>query len=217
MTKSLVTIAQECYEGFDPKLAELISIHHDDPEMPGEDTSFQRKLQMNAEQKAMHMQEELLAIDEICKYYPEKIEGYWYKEILLHSLYKDCREAQLHSYADKCDGYGEAMHELLAGNNVFLEPVLNYSSKTFECRWEKFPLIKGVFNYNGENNSPLLSFPVMDLMEFFSGGKRIASPHTPLTISLNTNIPFYEEWKRITIESFPDGMHLLTNQIEFVP
>jgi len=204
-----------CYQGFDPKLAKLISIYHDDAELVGKDTSLQLKLQMTPEQLNIHEQKELQDIDLICKRYPKKVEGYWYKELLLHALYKDCREAQLHSFSDKHDGYGESIHEVLAGNNVFLEPVINYSSKTFDKRYDKFPLIKEMFDYDGKYSSPLFSFPVINLMEFFSNGRIACRPHTPWIVSLDTSFSSYEEWKRITLETFQDGMHILTNQTEF--
>lgn len=213
LTKSLIPVAQECYSGFDPKLAELISIYHDDHELVGGDTSLQLKMQMTTEELSLNEQQELHHIDQICKHYPKKIQGYWYKELLLHALYKDCREAQLHSLADKYDGYNEAIHEVLAGNVVFIEPVLNYNAKTFYPRSEKFPMIKEIFSV--ENDSALLKFPVVDLMEFFANGKRTCRPHTAYTISLVTGIPAYEEWKRITLEAFPNGMELLTKQKEF--
>ena len=71
--------------------------------------------------------QDYMIIYKLKKKYPKKIEGYYYLDLLLHAIKKDCREAQLHSFADKHDGYNEAIHEVLAGNIIFLEPIINYN------------------------------------------------------------------------------------------
>jgi len=58
------------------------------------------------------------------------------------------------------------VHEVLAGNTVFLEPVINYWAKTFNNPQENFPLIKKIFNRR-ETKNTLFDFPVVDLKSFF--------------------------------------------------
>lgn len=215
--ETLIALAQLYYPSFDAKLARLICKYHDDPELISKrgDVSLQLKLQMGDSEKELLMREEIRAIEQIAKFYPKKVEGYNYKDILLHALKKDCCEAQLHSLADKWDGCCEALHEVFAGNIVFMEPVLNYYQEIFSKRYEKFPLIQSLFNSEAVKQNPFLQFPVFDFMELFSNGNRAIKPHTPWTVSLNSGIPGYEAWKEITLNNFSNGMDLLINQTEF--
>ena len=108
------------------------------------------------------------------------------------------------------------MHEVLAGNTVFLEPVINYWAKTFNNPQENFPLIKKIFNGNGkEIKNTLFDFPVVDLKSFFEKGNIGAKLHTAETIKRRTLIPHYEIWKEITLSAFENGMDLLIEQVEF--
>jgi 5'-deoxynucleotidase YfbR-like HD superfamily hydrolase len=215
--ETLIPLAQECYEGFDPHLARLISRYHDDPELVAKrgDVSLQLKLKMGDYEKEILKKEEVIAIDKISNCYPKMIDEYCYREILLHALNKDCREAQLHSFADKHDGNCEALHEVLAGNTVFLEPVLNYSSEIFTKRKSKFFLIEEMFDPEMEKQNPFLQFPVLDLMNFFENGKLKTMPHKEESVVRNSQIPYYEKWKELTLNTFPNGLELLTKQKEF--
>ena len=217
ITESLIPIAQQCFIGFDPMRARLISRYHDDHELVNKfgDVSLQLKLQMGFEEKEKLIIEEEKSINKICKLYPKKVEGYYLKEILMHSLYKDCIEAQLHSFADKHDGFGESIHDLLAGNIVFLEPVFNYQQETFSKRFEKFPLIVDIFDKGLSNQSGFLQFAPANLFDFFANGSKPARPHTPLSIYTNSGFSYYESWKEITLKKIPGALLLLTKQKEF--
>jgi len=206
------------YPKINPKLTRSITFVHDDYEMVSKrgDIPLQFKLQLaeNGNDKELSdiLQEEIVAINSLSKYYKNpKINGYYYKDLLMSAVFKNCPEAQLHSFCDKIDGYCEAIHEVLAGNIGFLEPVINYLMKTFSNPAENFPLIKEVFlKKNG-----LFSFPVVDLLGYFEKGRIGAFFHTPETImNKKTEIPHYELWKEITL-SMPNGMEILTRQTEF--
>lgn len=218
--EELIPMAINHCTSFDPKLALLIGKHHDDPELVAKrgDMSFQLKLKMEEEdhtglQRATLKREEIQAINKIARFYPSRIEGYSFKEILMHALLKDRFEAQIHSLADKWEGCCESLHEGFAGNTVFFEPVLNYYFKFFTERHERLPLLKSLFKEGFQN--PFLQFPTFSLMELFDKGKRPTTPHTKELLALNSNIPAYEAWKRITLEGFPNGLELLTTQVEF--
>lgn len=214
LLRKLVPIINFYYPNLDIKKALLISKYHDDYELvlKGGDISLQTKLQMNDEQHADLNRKEKIAAEKIAKYYPKKIKGYKYLDILFHAINKDCPEAQLHSFIDKIDGYCEALHEVLAGNLIFLEPVINYQAKSFNNLKENFFLIKNLFN---QKDSHLFNFPVIDLIEFFQKGNIGAKPHTVESIARKSFIPHYEEWKRVTLETFPNAVELLTKQLEF--
>ncbi len=202
------------YQDFSSKKALLISEHHDDYELilEGGDIPLQLKLMMDVEEKENLKMKEVLAAERIAEFYPKSVKGHRYLDLLLHAIHKDCKEAQLYSFADKLDGYCEAVHEVLAGNTVFLDAVINYHAKTFNQPEKNFPLIHELFNGQGGG---LFHFPVVDLTHYFEKGKRSPVPHTVETIRRETVMPHYEAWKKITLSIFPNGMDLLTKQVEF--
>lgn len=199
------------YPDFDDKKSKLIAKHHDDFEavLKGGDISLQLKLLMTERELSNLEQDEILAVEQISELYPKKVRGYNYKQILLCSVFKDCIEAQAVSFVDKIDGYCEALHEVLAGNTIFLEPVINYHGKTFNDLSKKYPLVKELFS----GNNTFTNFPVVDLIEFFQKGDIGAHPHTLESIKRKTEIPQYEEWKKVTIKKL--GTETLTKQLEF--
>lgn len=223
MTESLAKVAERHLPDFNPNLAVLITRFHDDVEMISKDgdVSLQQKLQHTAEQISMFKKtemEEARVLDKMYYYRgnPRTIDGYPYLKLLEHSIYKDIPEAQLHSYVDKIDGFCEALHEVLAGNSVFLEPVMNYTFKFFSKREATFPLIKQIFASELELEHPFLKLPVIDLMDYFDNGKLVGTPHNINTIRKKVILPFYEEWRRLTLHYMPNGFELLTKQKEFL-
>jgi 5'-deoxynucleotidase YfbR-like HD superfamily hydrolase len=211
LLSEVVSSAKDLYPNLDIKKAKLIALHHDDFEvvLKGGDIPLQTKLMMNEEELSSLQKDELLAVDVISQYYPKRINGYLYREILTHAVFKDCMEAQLVSFVDKIDGYCEAVHEVLAGNIIFLEPIINYDLKSFNNLQENYPLIKNLFT----SKHSFFQFPVVDLKDFFSDGKIGARPHTEENLNKKTFIPHYEMWKKITVEKI--GIQPLINQVEF--
>jgi hypothetical protein len=203
--------AVSVYPNFDVKLARLVSKFHDDYEMVMKrgDVPLLLKLMMNGEEHSLLKQEEIAAARLLSKFYGNpKIEGYQYQDLLMHAILKDCPEAQLHSFCDKLEGYCEALHEVLAGNTVFLEPVINYNAKTFNDLSGNFPLIKEIFK-----GQQLFNFLAADLKPYFNYGRMGAFLHTPESIMKETRIFHYELWKKITL-SMPGGIELLTKNTE---
>jgi 5'-deoxynucleotidase YfbR-like HD superfamily hydrolase len=211
LVESLISPARGFYSNLDVELVRIIAEHHDDPEIQPflGDVPLQLKLMMNGKEKKALRVKEILAAEAMARVYPKRVGGYNYLDVLFHAIYKDCREAQLVSVADKCDGYCEALHELLAGNVVFAEPIINYHTKTFNNFRRNYPLIGKIFS----TNHSLLSTPVSTLAQFFDNGRRRAKPHDLETIARETGDPRYELWKKTTIELF--GVGPLINQVEF--
>ena len=216
LLKEILPYIIKLYPEFDVTLAKLIALHHDNHEiiMKGGDISLQLKLNMNynGDHEGLRLlhQEEILAVEKLSESYPKEIKGYKYKEIAFHAVYKDCIEAQVVSFVDKIDGYCEAIHEVLAGNNIFLEPVINYLSNTFNDLVRAYPLIKELFEIK---NVWFDLKSIVDLKDFFEDGLIGGKPHTQETIEKKTVIPQYEMWKKITLKNF--GIEPLTNQVEF--
>lgn len=212
--KVLIPTLKLFYENYDEDLALAISLVHDDPEIDSGDRSLQLKLQMGEDAKRAALLEEIEHIKKFARNYPKKIGKYNYIDLLEHAAFKNIREAQSHSFADKHDGKHEAIHEVLAGNVVFLEPIINYYQETFAKRNEKFPLMKEIFSSDIIKGLPFFEFPVINLMSLFKNGKIGPRPHNEETISIKTGIPSYEAWKAVTL-SLPGGLEMLTKQVEF--
>ena len=207
----IIPFIKNLYPDFDIDKAKVIAKYHDDFEtvLKGGDISLQLKLMMDENALSNLKHDEITAVEQISMLYPKKVRGYSYRQILLHAVFKDCIEAQAVSFVDKIDGYCEAIHEILAGNVIFVEPVINYQSKTFNDLPGHFPLIKKIFLIDNE----FFSFPVVDLMEFFQEGRIGPHSHSLDSISRKTGIPHYEEWKKVTIKKI--GVEQLINQLEF--
>lgn len=217
IVKDLLSSAVLCYPNLSIKKTLLISEFHDDYELllKGGDIPLQLKLMMSDDKLLELKEEEIYSAKKIARIYRNpNIGEYNYEDILMHAIKKDCVEAQLHSFADKIDGYCEAIHEVLAGNIIFLEPVINYQARTFNNLSDNFPLIKKIFNGEKIKNT-LFDFPVVDLKDFFQKGSIGAEPHTIESIKRKTLIPHYETWKEITLSTFKNGIDLLTKQVEF--
>lgn len=210
--QKLIPEVMTVYPNFNPELAILISKFHDDQEMVNGDVPLQMKLLMNGSELHRLKQGDIAAAEYLSRCYGNpQIGKYRYLDLLMHAILKDCPEAQLHSFADKLDGYGEAIHEVLAGNMGFLEAVINYIAKTFSDLSGHYPLIKVAF----DPSVKFFHFPVVDLKPYFQYGNLGAFFHTPETIMENkTGILHYELWKEVTL-SLPGGMELLTEQKEF--
>ncbi|MFH1656496.1 MAG: YfbR-like 5'-deoxynucleotidase [Candidatus Nealsonbacteria bacterium] len=213
MVKEVLPFVKTLYPDLNQEKAKLIAKHHDDHEIVDGDTSLQYKLFMreNGDKDGLSklQEKEMMAIEMISKFYPKKVQGYFFKQIALHAVFKDCIEAQLVSFCDKVDAYCEAIHETLAGNPIFMEPMLNYPIKTFNNLTGNFPLIKKVFS----SNHNFFKFSVVCLDEYFQSGRIGAYPHTPQSIKRKVGIYHYEEWKRITLKNF--GIYPLINKVEF--
>ncbi|MFA6324872.1 MAG: YfbR-like 5'-deoxynucleotidase [Candidatus Paceibacterota bacterium] len=209
---TVIPFVKRIYPNFNSKKARLIALHHDDFEiaLEGGDIPLQFKLMMSEIELMDLKQKEVLAAETISALYSKTIDGYNYKQILFHAIFKDCIEAQVVSFVDKVDAYCEAIHEVLAGNTVFLEPIINYNMRTFNNLSENFSLIKKLF-FSTPNN--FFSFPVVDLRGFFEYGNIGSTSHNLETINRKTEIPHYEKWKEVTIRKI--GIDVLINQVEF--
>ena len=212
LLEEILPIVKSLYPDFDEKKARLIALHHDNHEivLEGGDIPLQYKLMMTDEESSDLQQKEILAVEMLSKSYPKKIKGYEYKQLSLHAIFKDCIEAQVVSFIDKIDGYCEAIHEVLAGNVIFLEPIINYNLKTFNDLIGKYPLITEVFKLKKNWFDYEI---VVDIKGFFDDGLIGGKPHTKETIEKKTVIPQYEMWKYVTLKNF--GIEPLVNQAEF--
>jgi 5'-deoxynucleotidase YfbR-like HD superfamily hydrolase len=212
LLKEILPIIKDLYPDFDVKKAKILALHHDDYEivLKGKDIPLQYKLMMNHKELSGLERDEISAIEMLTDYYPKEIRGYNYKELVSHAVYKDCMEAQAVSFADKIDGACEAIHEVLAGNNVFLEAVISYYLKFFSILHQKYSFIDKLFDVK----KVWFDYSyVVDVQDFFENGLIGGKPHTIETINRKIGIPQYEKWKEVTIKNF--GIEPLIKQVEF--
>jgi len=180
----------------DIEKARTLALVHDDAEMITGDIQRGHKNKMTPEQKEEVYQNELKAVEVLSQRYPKEVNGYNYRALLLHALNRDCIEAQLVKIADRIDGYGESMHEVYAGNDIFCaddgRPVQDYT-RVLNGHPQRWPDLSRMFTYTHE----FLSLPAnLDLDKILSE----AIHHTHDSIKPRTGIPHYDRWKQITLE-----------------
>ena len=138
--------------------------------------------------------------------------------MLFETIHKNSIEATLVSFADKLDAFGESLHEIYAGNTVFLQhkelpkgvnPVTTYVKVLQEFK-EKYVQLNKLF----EQKHPLLREPInMNVKQIAQSG----TPHTSCSLFKRTGNPHYDEWKRITIaRGGKEGIRQLTQQQEYL-
>jgi 5'-deoxynucleotidase YfbR-like HD superfamily hydrolase len=212
LLEALIPLAQKHFT-FDIEKARILALVHDDAEMVTGDILAGAKARMTPEQlDALQIQEEN-AVKDLIKIYPKEVHGYTYGNLLLHAARKDCIEAKLVSYTDKLDAYCESMHEVLAGNLTLLTSAIFYVD-TMALFPKKFPELAPLLS---SKESPLtyLNDRISPLNIEAKRYKQLNRPYTKESISIETDFPFYNTWKKIVIEK--GNTDWLINQKEYWP
>ncbi len=211
--EEIIPIAKKYFK-FDVEKARILALVHDDAEIITGDIQAGHKALMSKKELAEIAKDERQAVDELVKIYPKTVHGYSYKHLLMHSLKKDCIEAQLVSYADKIDAYCESTHELLAGNITAIRSVMFYTKVRLEFP-KKFPqlaqflLNKESYFIDTESRSLLQVKP--------KNYKGLNKPFTKETIRTKTDLLFYNSWKNVVIKKGgKEGLNYLITQKEFL-
>ncbi|MGM5485425.1 MAG: YfbR-like 5'-deoxynucleotidase [Nanobdellota archaeon] len=180
------------------------ALAHDDHEMIDGDIPHSSKRSMSRIEKNIHDMEELKSIKELSEIYPEQLDGsgYKYEELQMMGFEKDDISSQINSFIDKVDGFCEAYHEFLAGNNAFMEPVRHYPG-TINGLFERFPLLQRL-----EDNPFFSRIPEINMTRALENSRS----HTNESIKENSGLYQYDLWKSITERYF--GSHELTRKRE---
>ena len=202
------------------KEALTLALVHDDHEPVSiyKDVSSFEKAHLNPKQLELFNGEEERAIRELVAGNPTLVNGFVYRDLLWAAQKKDQIVSQLVSYGDKVVGFGEAMHEVYAGNDSFVEeevdglrnrPVERYRSILL-ARHDKFPLLGPLFNYK----HPFLNLPQrIDVAEIARGG----SPHSIESFRNTTGHAMYDHWRKVILERGGfKGLEMLVRQKEFI-
>jgi 5'-deoxynucleotidase YfbR-like HD superfamily hydrolase len=197
LIEELIPLAKK-YIQFDAEKARAYALVHDDVEMITGDVQGITKARMSDEEKKMLEEKELEGIDLLSSKYPKEINGYSYKELLIHAVKKDCIEAQLVSYVDKLDAYCESLHEVYAGNIALLRSVVFYANSLPSFSY-KYPALKELL---ASKESPLtyLSDHISPFEIKAQTYADLNKPHTKESILVDADFPFYALWKKLVID-----------------
>lgn len=202
MVKDISALALQWLPGYDAKMAMVLAAVHDHPEAYTGDHQACHKALMNEEQKRALLQEELDAIRKLANSFRGKILGYDYYELLLSAYRKNCPTSQVVKWCDLLDSTCEALHECLAGNGL---PQANLWQNVIALvRFlDKYPLVAPLLG----KKHPLLNINLQITMS--RGGE--CKPHTRESIEEETNLPFYDRWKRLILSGIGQrGVEYLT-------
>lgn len=207
-------IKRRCPE-YDEARTLAIAQVHDDAEMITGDVQAGNKSKMSAQELAELERAERAAVEELACKYPEFLGGYRYKDLLLASIDRGDTEAQAVQFADKLDAFGEALHEIFAGNIVFAtEPVTEYGTIILP-----FVLYSDYFSVFAEKY-PRLSFLTegpdkLIRLQTDADWKKIASEgrqHTPESLRDPTGNLIYDYWKSMIVDD--EEIPVLTEKVE---
>lgn len=149
--EALIPLAERVYGGrFRSNLARGISCVFDDFELdmgdydPGERALIEEDIPGAMEQRRRAAHRYLAP-----KYRELFFQGIPYAVLIGAAFRRKGLEAQLVYYCDGFNGFGEALHELLAGNASFREPVSGYIKKQGD-REQRYPELQELFSYDPE-------------------------------------------------------------------
>ncbi len=221
LLQSVLPLAEEVFGGsFDSTKAQLMAVVHDDPEIVMGDIQAGHKNKMSAQQLAEIARQEHEAVEKMAERYPYSVLGYTYADLLRESQKVNTLESKLLKYADRFDAFGEALHEVYAGNKAFTTQVIDKNSgpidfpTTFYQLWlPAFPQKNPEFKILFAKKHPLFTIPdEFNMHDVVKTG----SPHSPDSITRDFSFAPYNTWKNCIIKNNDDEEieHLFT-QIEF--
>jgi len=219
MVEELLPYAEKTFDHFTPEVnwrMKVRSLVHDDPEQITGDPSLADKLKEDFKQREVRESLEQRAIRKLASQRPEMVGGLPYLDLMFEAHEKETLDTQFGSYADKLVGFGEALHEVYAGNEEFHQPdtsgeipVVTYLDKVFPNRKEKWPLLKPLFE---------IDHPLLNLSKKFDVDKILETckPHTEESVLKPTGLPIYDAWKEVILRRGGKyGLELLVKQREF--
>lgn len=199
----LAPVAKRVFGRYDARRARMMTLVHDDAEIVMGDVQAGNKGNMTKAQLAEVDEMEARAIDVITARFPKTVAGYNYRELQEEAAAHDTVESQVLQFADKFDAIGEALHEVFAGNTVFVTHITNQFGKIptpvqYYLAWfkrypDKFPQMKPLL----ESGEPMLQpMPDLDYTLVAHQGRR----HTPGSFRSSSGYRPYDLWKQVTLK-----------------
>ncbi|MDR3558660.1 MAG: HD domain-containing protein [Candidatus Pacebacteria bacterium] len=212
LVEELLPVAQRHLK-IDAEMARTLALVHDDAEMLTGDVQAGHKARMSIEELCAIELSVEEAIETLAAKSPKTINGYVYKDLLLHTLKKDCIEAELVSYLDKLDAQCESLHEVLAGNTSLLRSVMFYVN-ILTLFPRKFPDLAPLLS-SKESSLTYITDVVSPEHVYVKRYAHLNKLHTVESLKIEDDFPFYNAWKRIVMEKGgKQGIKWLTEQKE---
>ncbi len=185
---------------------QLLALVHDDPEIITGDFQAGNKAKMSNQELAKIVAIEKRAIEELAVRFPFSLLGYPYKNLLTESAEVSSQESKILKYADRFDAFGEALHEIFAGNRTFITPVTNEYG-TIDLPTQFYPRYFNEFKIKNPEFHALFSknhhHPFFNPIEPDNLETLVSSghPHSPTSIIRATFYQPYNFWKETILQS----------------
>ncbi len=190
-------------KNYDMRKAEIMAIVHDDAEIIFGDYQAGNKSKMSQIQLSAIKNQEYRAINELAAKFPKEVGGYNYKQLLTEMVEYSSLEAQIVCFADKYDALGESLHEIYAGNTVYVTPVVNeYGEIPLPTKYYQNYLNNFVVKF--PDTKPLLDaahalfVPVVD--RDYRSIAESSQEHTSESVFRVTDDHHYDTWKNIILK-----------------
>lgn len=187
---------------FDADRAVAIALVHDDHEIVLGDVQLANKLRMTPAQLVKLDQVERRAIATTAGRFPDRLKSWRYEDLLLEKLAMKTLESQIVTYLDKFEAFGEALHELFAGNRCFAAQPTNHLgthpiptqvyASVFSDYPQRYPATAPAF---AARKQPFHSLAI-DANAVAERGQ----PHTLADLAAPSGYPPYDYWRRVLIE-----------------
>lgn len=219
VVEELAPLVREVFgSAFKADKACACALVHDDPEMLMGDIQAGYKANMSPEQLAQVHELERNAIEQLARQYPSRVGNYEYKDLLLEGVKKSSLEAMVVDWADKYDAFGEALHEIYAGNTLWTVNVVNeygtillptdHYMGYFKRFAAKFPRSQELL---ARNHSMFQIPEAPNVKDIASRGQ----PHTAESIRQPKGYAPYDRWVALTLtKGTPEDVANLYNKKE---
>jgi 5'-deoxynucleotidase YfbR-like HD superfamily hydrolase len=198
LIKDVLPLIVPVYNGlFNSEEALTLALIHDDAEIVSGDVLRYHAERWPKEKLAQVRENEEQAIEVLSNKWPKNLNGFNYKTLLYNALNKDTLEAQIVSFFDKIDAYCECLHEVFAGNKLFVNSAFAYVE-----RLDSYPIKFRELSKIIPSNHPLLVLPKDVALNRLNEIAEQGMFHTDISVSNITEFPQYDKWKEITIKNF---------------
>ncbi len=220
LIQTVLPLIKESLPFLDEVRLQILAIIHDDAEIITGDILAGIKYQMSANEKNILHTNELKATNELVKRFSTSfnIKPYTYHQLLNEVAENATPEVKLMKYFDRMDAFGEALHEVFAGNKAFITPIVtnrgdvplptDFYINYFSSFLNSNSLLRPLF----EHTHPLLEVPKqLDIKTIAHHG----TPHTLTSLQIPSQYLHYDFWKQTILKSNDtEETQLLTKQVE---
>lgn len=221
LLQSILPLVEQVFGNkFDSTKAQIMAVIHDDLEIVMGDILAGHKNKMSPAQLAEVAEQEKKAVAVMAARFPFLVAGYDYGELLNECQDPKTLEAMVLKYVDRFDAFGEALHEVHAGNRAFttysihpelgkIELPIIFYQQVFANFSKKYPELENLLR----QSHPLLLIPTHFEMENVVGR---GQPHTKESVMLPADYAPYTVWKNIILAANdPEECENLVRQKEW--